>query len=216
MYTVYVHIAPNNKKYVGITSTLPEVRWGTDGKGYRQQPLFYRAIKKYGWDNITHLIVAEQLTKEQACALEIELIAQYKSNNTDYGYNLSTGGENTSEGSHKSESFKKYMSDKMRGNKSRTGYKNSEHHKQRCSEAMMGNDFGKYRKITDEYRHKAQINQPHRKIIQQYTLDGELVAEYNSINEAHKLSGIWNIGQASMENSGLATAGGFVWKRKGN
>lgn len=34
--------------------------------------------------------------------------------------------------------------------------------------------------------------------------------------EAHKLTGIWNIAQASMENSGLATAGGFVWKRKGN
>ena len=46
MYTLYVHIAPNNKKYFGITSQAPENRWGIDGRGYKTQRLFWRAIQK--------------------------------------------------------------------------------------------------------------------------------------------------------------------------
>lgn len=33
MYIVYMHICPNNKKYIGITSQKPEKRWG-NGKNY--------------------------------------------------------------------------------------------------------------------------------------------------------------------------------------
>lgn len=90
-FKVYVHIAPNGKRYIGITSMYVNKRWGR-GAGYKQNKYFTKAIKKYGWDNFKHEILYENLTKEEACAKEIELIKQFKSNNPQYGYNLSSGG----------------------------------------------------------------------------------------------------------------------------
>ena len=44
LFSVYVHIAPNGKRYYGITSREPHRRWG-NGNGYRQNRHFYNAIK---------------------------------------------------------------------------------------------------------------------------------------------------------------------------
>lgn len=92
MYSVYIHTAPNNKKYVGITSRPVHRRWD-NGNGYRYQTLFYRAIIKYGWDNIDHTIVAQGLTKDEAIALEVQLIDLYSTTNPKFGYNQTAGGE---------------------------------------------------------------------------------------------------------------------------
>ena len=55
-YIVYIHKNKvNNKVYVGITSN-PEKRFRKDGSGYRSQPIFWNAIKKYGWDNFDHIV----------------------------------------------------------------------------------------------------------------------------------------------------------------
>lgn len=91
-YSVYKHTCPNGKIYVGITSKSPARRWES-GCGYKDNEYFYRAIQKYGWANISHEILFGGLTKEEAEQKEIELIAQYKSNQREYGYNHSTGGE---------------------------------------------------------------------------------------------------------------------------
>ena len=91
-YTVYKHIAPNGKVYIGITSQSLKQRWKRNGTGYKTNEHFYRAILKYSWDNIKHEILFENLTKEEAEQKEIELIAFYKSNNFNYGYNIENGG----------------------------------------------------------------------------------------------------------------------------
>lgn len=88
-YTVYIHIFPNNKVYIGITIQKPKQRWR---KGDRYNDYMKKAIKKYGWDNIEHKILYEHLTKEEAEQKEIELIKEYKSNQRRYGYNISNGG----------------------------------------------------------------------------------------------------------------------------
>lgn len=88
---VYVHITPNNKLYIGITSTTLENR-SCGGRNYTGQ-YFSNAIKKYGWDNIKHLILIENLTWEVACECEKYLISKYKTNNPEFGYNLTNGGE---------------------------------------------------------------------------------------------------------------------------
>lgn len=92
MYTIYMHITPSNKKYIGITSKDLDERFGSNGCLYRNQ-IFGRAIKKYGWDNIEHIIMAQNLTKDEAKKLEIELIAKYNTTNPRYGYNISIGGD---------------------------------------------------------------------------------------------------------------------------
>lgn len=91
MYTVYMHVTPNNKVYIGITRQNPVKRW-LNGKGYQKQEYFYNAIQKYGWDNIDHKILFSGLTKEEAEQKEVELIAKYQSNNREYGYNIQNGG----------------------------------------------------------------------------------------------------------------------------
>lgn len=98
-WKVYIHIVPKyitgydwDKYYVGITSRNVNDRW-RNGKGYIYNDHFYRAIKKYGWDNMVHEVIAENLTKEEVCDFEKRLIKELKANDYNYGYNISAGGE---------------------------------------------------------------------------------------------------------------------------
>ena len=91
-YSVYIHTNKvNGKKYIGITKQKPQRRW-QNGYGY-ENTYFGNAIKKYGWDGFTHEVIITGLSKENACQMEIALIALHKTNNRLYGYNVSEGGE---------------------------------------------------------------------------------------------------------------------------
>lgn len=94
-YCVYIHRnIINNKAYIGITAygDDPNRRW-QNGNGYIQQRLFWNAIQKYGWDNFEHIIWSKNLTENEAKAWEIRLIALFNTTNSNYGYNISPGGE---------------------------------------------------------------------------------------------------------------------------
>lgn len=97
-WTVYIHIVPKeingyewDKYYVGITSRNIKLRWGK-GSHYKNCPYFYRAIQKYGWDNIQHEVICENLTEQEAFDFEKRLIKELKSNDYNYGYNITAGG----------------------------------------------------------------------------------------------------------------------------
>lgn len=97
-YCVYLHTVPKeisgydfDKYYVGMTGNLNK-RWSYDGKNYKQCPIFYKAIKKYGWDNIKHEVLESNLSKIEAQDLEIYYIEKYKSLNFQNGYNVCLGG----------------------------------------------------------------------------------------------------------------------------
>lgn len=96
-YYVYVHVFPNGKKYFGITKNNPMRRW-QNGAGYtKEQTPVYRAIHKYGWDNIQHIVLFSGLSLYDAQQKERDLIALHKTNvaryGTQYGYNATDGGE---------------------------------------------------------------------------------------------------------------------------
>lgn len=95
-YLLYCHQNQiNGKLYFGITSTSLHMRY-RNGRGYKKQ-VFYRAIKKYGWDNFNHIIILDNLEHDMACECEKFLIEKYKTNNPEFGYNITKGGEgNTS------------------------------------------------------------------------------------------------------------------------
>lgn len=113
-YFVYMHIAPNGKKYIGITSQSdPNRRW-QNGSGYRSQTLFYRAIKKYGWSDFDHVIIASGLCKKEAEEMEIRLIKEHATTDPKYGYNIENGGNCF--GTH-SEETKRKISEAQRGEK---------------------------------------------------------------------------------------------------
>ena len=94
-WTVYRHITPSGKSYIGITSDKPERRW-RNGKGYRKNKLFYKAIEKYKWENIQHNIVSTDLTEKEAKWLENYLICYYRTFvcfSDCNGYNCTIGGD---------------------------------------------------------------------------------------------------------------------------
>lgn len=97
-YTVYKHVSPSGKVYIGITEGVVEKRWRA-GWGYQYNTHFYNAIQKYGWDNFEHEILFTNLTAEEAAKKEIELIEFYHSDDRNKGYNISPGGNIISESS---------------------------------------------------------------------------------------------------------------------
>ena len=142
-YCVYKHTCPNGKVYIGITSTSPEKRW-QGGKGYKTQ-IFYRAIQKYGWDNILHEILFVGLTKKEAEDKEIELIDYYKSNQKEYGYNINNGGSATGVFS---EETRRKISEKNKGKTHNKGRVHTEESRKHMSEAHIG------RKLSEETKRK--------------------------------------------------------------
>lgn len=114
-YKVYKHTTPSGKCYIGITRQRLTKRW-KNGQGYKGCTAFFRAIEKYGWENISHEILAEGLTEEDACTEEQKYIKLFRSADPAYGYNLTHGGEHYCQTDQSREalrkSLKKYYSDK--------------------------------------------------------------------------------------------------------
>lgn len=110
-YLVYKHTSPSNKSYIGITSKQMFDRSGSKGVHYKKNIYFYNAIKKYGWDNFTHEVLCEGLTREEASKKEQYYINLYDTNNPKFGYNHTSGGE---VGFSFSDEVKKKLSDKTK------------------------------------------------------------------------------------------------------
>ena len=125
-YIIYIHISPNNKRYIGITCQEPRHRW-RKGLGYKYNQYFTNAINKYGWDNFQHIIVAKGLTEDEAKWLEVELIKIWDSTNKKKGYNITLGGDGST-GRECSEETKRKIGDANRGKSL------SEEHKRKISE----------------------------------------------------------------------------------
>lgn len=139
-YCVYRHIFPNGKLYIGMTGQPPKERWKRGGNGYRTQELVWRAIRKYKWENIKHEIMFDNLTREEAENKEVELIKLYNSDNQQFGYNCTSGGES-------------YVPNEYTRNKiseSLKGKPISEEHKRKQSEKMSGKNHPNYGKHLSE------------------------------------------------------------------
>ena len=89
-FCVYEHVFPNGKRYIGITSNA-EKRW-KNGEGYRTQGKIAKAIKHYGWDNVKHNVILDDLDKDQAIIIEKYLISALDT--IENGYNTAIGGDN--------------------------------------------------------------------------------------------------------------------------
>lgn len=87
--SIYRHIFPNGKVYIGQTCRKPEYRWN-NGRGYKSSPFIFNAINKYGWDNIEHQILFSNLDQLNADIIEEDLIYYYKQ--IGKSYNLANGG----------------------------------------------------------------------------------------------------------------------------
>ena len=117
VYVVYCHIAPNRKKYVGITSTNTNQRW-RNGRGYEKNYHFSRAIEKYGWESFRHQILLDRRTLYEAKSIVRRVNADGHLTDRRFGYNLRDGGD----GSFSQESRAKMSASRM-GNTNTKGKK---------------------------------------------------------------------------------------------
>lgn len=93
-YCVYVHISKTTgKKYIGRTKNVKN-RWTCSG--YKTCTKFYKAIQQYGWKDFEHEIVASNLTRKEADNFEDLLIKKFRTNEEEFGYNTTGGGQSWS------------------------------------------------------------------------------------------------------------------------
>lgn len=156
-YTVYMHVNKiNGKRYIGITRLNVSQRWA-NGKGYKTQDHFYRAIQKYGWDGFEHIVIFSGIDEKSAEKREQELIKKYNTLSPDFGYNKTSGGES-----------KKVMSDetiqKMRlanigKNNPQFGKRATEEARQKMSVARRGAKNPRYgKKLSNETKIKISLS----------------------------------------------------------
>lgn len=90
-YKVYKYTSPEGKVYIGFTGTSLLER-SQYGSAYKNERLFWAAIVKFGFENFSAEILEDNLTKEEASERERFYISFYRSNNKEFGYNLTAGG----------------------------------------------------------------------------------------------------------------------------
>lgn len=152
-YCVYIHINKvNGKMYVGQSCDLHE-RWRCQGKNYFSSIKFFHAIKKYGWDSFIHIIIKDNMSIEEADALEKELIEKFDTINN--GYNLKEGG---ARGELSLESLRKMSSSIKRG------FQEHPERREKIRQKALG------RVVSDETKRKLSNNVRSAKI----NIDGEV------------------------------------------
>ena len=199
-YTVYRHTSPSGKVYIGITCRKPEYRWN-HGKGYKEidQLVFYRAIKKSGWDNITHEILYSGLSEIAAKNLEISLIKQYKS--LGLSYNITDGGDGFRGATH------------MRGRKA------SEETRRKMRETRKGTNRGSENPMYGRHETapaygKFGKEHPASKKVYQYDLLGNFIKEWDCLSDVQRHLNILVTHITACCNGRQKTAGGYIWKRE--
>ena len=233
-WCVYIHINNiNNKVYIGQTCLKPEKRWEKNGQGYLdlnndgtyKQPAMARAILKYpDWNNDwTHKILADYLTQDEADALEIKLIDEYKSNcskykNPAFGYNMTDGGRGGN-GIKLSDEAKQKISKANSNPSDETRKKMSDSAKERCTEQwaienskiQSGSKRPQCSHPCDDLS-KVRIKENNSKPVIQLTLDGVEIREFSSQTEAEKETGINQSTIWRCCNGKQESVGGYKWK----
>lgn len=224
-YCIYKHTLPNQKVYIGQTCDAKR-RWRESN--YVGNCLFYRAIQKYGWGNIAHEILEDQLTLEQANEREKYYIALYNSTDSNYGYNLRAGGEGGGMIVNKTDQFKKRYKkvyqydlngefvaewDNLTAAAEGCGVKDKITGISQCCNGKRKTAYGfqwRYEKF--ESLPKQKLTGVAKRIVQK-DLEGNIVQIYNSLNEAKNALGMKSHKSISNVLNGEAkTAYGFLWE----
>lgn len=223
-YTIYMHISPSNKKYIGITKRNPKYRWN-NGNAYQENNYFKNAIKKYGWNNFQHIILFTNLTKEKAELKEQELILKYKSTNENFGYNLESGGNiqkeinNITRKKMSNAATKRMSNIKLRKkiSKTLTGRKISPEIVKKSSMKRKGIKLTEKHKAKLRGRKKTEAeikktNEAKFKKTSKYSLNGTFLKKYKSQKEAAKENNILATCISQCIHKRTKTAGGYKWE----
>lgn len=222
----------NDKRYVGITSCKPEIRW-KKGLGYSDRLPIGRAFRKYGWDGFAHEIIADNLTEAQAKQMEINLIAELKTQDPEFGYNICAGGEGVT-GWHPTDETRRKISeaakrrcgmanpnyghkwtDEMKASASKNKKGNmsdetrraiSESAKQRVGE--LNPFYGKHH--SDETKKK--LSELRSRAVEMFDKNMNLLNIFPSIKNASEITGINKVAISNCCRGKTMTSGGYIWR----
>lgn len=175
----------NGKKYIGQTVN-PRKRYLQHLRGERaDSQIIDRAILKYGAENFdyTVLLTIHADTREELRGLldEAEIASirleqsYYK---TGLGYNMTRGGLSRGNFEHTEET-------KIKLSRMKKGRLLSDETRRKIAEGHKGLKLSELHKASLQKAHKADM-----KRIRQFTAEGVLIAEYDSIKAAEKTTGI--------------------------
>lgn len=154
-----MYVFPNGKRYIGKTKKSLNRRKGYQWNRYKYCPLLWKAIQKYGVENIkTEILFEGVLTDERASEKERFFIAKYKTNanrykNPQYGYNLTDGGEGLVGWHPTEERYKQMMQQLEKAKEVRLKQGVSEETRKKLSESHKG----KKHKLSEEAKKKIGI-----------------------------------------------------------
>ena len=210
----------------------PQKRWA-NGAGYKKNFYFYRAIKKYGWNAFEHEILYQDLSLEEAKAIEIDLISKWKLTDKQFGYNLREGGD----GAFTIESRQKMSLSRLE-NKNCVGRKIPEaqrakiskslkvyysahcspfkgkHHTDETKEVLRNRVFSQETKDKMRKNHycvKGSQN-PSAKAVLQLSVDGEIIKKYDYASLAAEELSIDLSSIIKCCRGKKKTCGGFRWE----
>jgi hypothetical protein len=191
-YYVYTHLNPQTKEvfYVGIGKG--NRAWN---KGAGRNKFWENYVNKHGFEVE---IIAENITRNQAGKIEIELIAHLGRRQIEEGgtlVNRSLGGDGGSEGYTHTEEWKRHQSEKRLGKKKKPL---SQEAKEKLSKALTG------REVT------------WGKPVLQFDKQGNFIKEWPSAKAAKKETGAKNVFEVASgyKNHLYKSSGGFIWKYK--
>lgn len=235
-YLIYMHTNKiNGKKYIGQTSLAPEIRW-KNGLGYASSTYFYNSIKKYGWDNFEHEIIARNLSIDEANEMEMKLIEEYKTTDNNFGYNIMPGGRNSpmpeetkakisksKMGHEVSDETRKKISanhaDMSGKNNPRYGVRLSEETRAKISannkswmmKGIKRSEETK-RKMRENHADFSGANHPQARAVVQLDLDGNYIATFPTAKEAAKSICQRGPNITICCQNHHRTAGGYMWR----
>lgn len=213
-WTVYKHVTPDGRVYIGATSKTLADRWKG---GYAGR--FREAVKTYGWDGMEHVVIVEGLTFEEASERERAEIIAHCSTDPRYGYNTNAAGF---AGHAQSEATRAKLSkqkmgvkrppmteeQRMRLSKALKGRRFTEEHRRHISEAQMGR---KYTAETIAKISQSHLNQGGKCVIQ-IDMNGNEVARYPTAKQAERDTGTKAQTISSVCTGRRKTAGGYLWR----
>lgn len=240
MWTIYEHISPSGNIYIGITSQDIKNRWKY-GTGYKGNQIFYKAIKKYGWDNIIHRIIATNLGEMTAKNMEKDLIAFNKAKGI--SYNITDGGDGAL-GRKLSQETKDKIS------LAHLGKHLSKEHIEKCTKHLTGRKWTESQRVkfkaayqrkkeegytfkghtcSEENKEKLRTarlgvlrpleviekikaNNKQKKSVNQLTSDGKFIRTFDSINDAVRATGISKKSISRCCRNMQSIAGEFKWE----
>lgn len=195
------------KLYVGYTKDFHKRRrchWSELERGVHANDHLQRAVNLYGIDKFKFEIL-EEWSEDMLVCMEHWWCMMLNVHNDKYGYNINITHPHKKYAS-MSEQAKRRSSEKQKGREFTQEHKDrirekrksqviTEQHKQRTRQTILGRkDTDEVRRYKSEVAKKRGVSQAFRDIckkpIEQYTKDGVLIAEYGSMTEAERKTGI--------------------------